>query len=354
MDQTGRLSLPFLLPGQGQKHITHNEALQTLDALVQPVVESRIVAAPPGTPLEGEAWLVPANATGTWAGHGGEIAAWQANAWHFLDPAPGWTLYCLADSALLVFDGVGWTPLASAGAGLTHLGINTDADSTNRLAVAGAATLLTHEGAGHQLKLNKAASAHTASLLFQSDWSGRAEMGLMGDDEWRIKISPDGTNWIQALTVAPNGIARFGGSVRPATDNSATLGAAGARWSVLWSATGTIQTSDARQKTDIAPCDLGLDFILALHPVRYRWRVGGHEDGAPLAGRRIHYGLLAQQVQETLQALGSGDFGGHVLADSADPDSEQGLRYDAFIAPLIAAIQQLAGRIEALEGITHA
>ena len=59
MDHTARLTLPFIMPSQAQKHITHNEAIQALDALVQPVVESRVVATPPATPLEGEAWIVP-------------------------------------------------------------------------------------------------------------------------------------------------------------------------------------------------------------------------------------------------------------------------------------------------------
>ena len=47
MDHTARLSLPFIMPSQAQKHITHNEAIQVLDALVQPVVESRVLATPP-------------------------------------------------------------------------------------------------------------------------------------------------------------------------------------------------------------------------------------------------------------------------------------------------------------------
>ena len=124
--------------------------------------------------------------------------------------------------------------------------------------------------------------------------------------------------------------------LRPATDNTISLGAAGARWSSIWSATGTIQTSDAREKTDIAPSDLGLDFILALRPVQYRYR----------DGRRTHHGLLAQDVAT---ALAGRNFAGHVLAEPSDPDSAQGLRYDAFIAPLIAAVQELTRRVEQLE-----
>ena len=160
-------------------------------------------------------------------------------------------------------------------------------------------------------------------------------------------VSPDGASWLNALTInATTGTASFAGAVRPAADNAVTLGASGARWSAIWSATGTIQTSDARQKTDIAPTDLGLDFVLALQPVKFRYAVGGHAGEQPLPGRRTHYGLLAQQV---LAALGDRDFAGHILSDPADPDSEQGLRYDQFIAPLIAAVQTLAARVAALE-----
>ena len=347
MDHTPRLTLPFIMPSQAQKHITHNEAIQALDALVQPTVESRALATPPLTPLAGEAWIVPAGATGAWSGHAGEIAAFQSGAWSFLDPAPGWQVYDRSDKTQLVFDAGAWTPLASLGSALPRLGINTSADSTNRLAVAGAATLLTHTGNGHQLKLNKNAAGDTASLLYQTNWSGRAEMGLSGDDHWRLKVSPDGSTWINALTInAATGAAAVAAAFRPATDNAVTLGGSGARWSAVWAATGTIQTSDIRQKTDIAPSDLGLHFVLALNPVRYRWSVGGNEGGAPRPGRRTHYGLLAQEVRA---ALGERDFAGHILADPADPQSEQGLRYEAFIAPLIRAVQELAGRVEALE-----
>ena len=347
MDHTPRLTLPFIMPNQAQKHVTHNEAIQSLDALVQPVVESRTVLTPPATPLAGEAWLVPTGAIGAWSGHAEEIAAWQSGAWSFLDPASGWQVYDRSDKTQLVFDGSAWTPLASLGAALPRLGINVTADTTNRLAIAAPATLLTHDGAGHQLKINKAAAGDTASLLYQTGFSGRAEMGLAGDDHWRLKVSPDGTSWLDALTVnSSTGIATVAASLRPATDNAVTLGASGARWSAVWSATGTIQTSDIRQKTDIEPSDLGLAFVLALAPVKYRWTVGGTEDGQPRPGRRTHYGLLAQQVQAVLDGA---DFAGHILADPADPDSEQGLRYDSFIAPLIRAVQELAERVGALE-----
>jgi hypothetical protein len=337
MDHTARLALPFIMPNQAQKHVTHNEAIQALDALVQPAVESRTLATPPTLPLAGEAYIVPVEAEGLWAGHGNEIAAFQSGAWQFQDPAAGWQVWVKAEKTHVVFDAGAWVPLASLGAGLPQLGVHTSADSTNRLAVAAAATLLTHDGQGHQLKINKATPGDTASLLYQTNWSGRAEMGLSGDDNWHIKVSPDGAGWIEALTVhAATGVVTVGTGLRPAVDNALSLGAAGARWAMIWSATGTIQTSDERQKTDIELSDLGLEVILELLPVKFR-RTGES---------RMHYGLLAQQVQD---ALAGKDFAGHVLADPGDPESEQGLRYDSFIAPLIMAMHQLDQRIKWLE-----
>lgn len=341
MNDTARLSFPFIMAGQALKHITHNDALNRLDALVQPVVESTALTTPPVSPLPGEAWIVPTGATGAWAGHGHEIAAWQDGAWSFFDPAEGWQVFDRASDALLIFSGSAWVAVAATGAGLPQLGINASADATNRLAVASAATLLTHDGAGHQLKLNKAAASDTASLLFQSNWSGRAEMGLMGDNHWRIKVSPDGSAWTDAIAVDAGTMAvSVAGVLRPAADNTVTLGASGARWSAVWSATGTIQTSDKRDKTAIAPSDLGLDFIRRLRPVRFHWKDGD---------TRTHYGLIAQEVAEAAATLDA-DFGGHVLADPHDPTSQQALRYDQFIAPLVKAVQDLAARVEALEG----
>ena len=64
------------------------------------------------------------------------------------------------------------------------------------------ATLLTHDGSGHQIKVNKASATDTASLLFQTGFSGRAEMGLAGNDDFSVKVSADGAAWTEALAAA--------------------------------------------------------------------------------------------------------------------------------------------------------
>ena len=144
------------------------------------------------------------------------------------------------------------------------------------------------------------------------------------------------------------------GSFSPFTDNTSSCGqSVGRRWTAVYAVNGTIQTSDAREKTDITPSALGLDFINKLKPVSYRWKVGQNniedEKVVPREGRRIHYGLIAQEVKETIDSLGVGDFGGWVLGDLNDPESSQGLNYFQFISPLVKAVQELTKKNASLE-----
>jgi hypothetical protein len=212
------LSLPFIMPSQVQKHVTHNEALETLDAVVQLSV-SGTAASPPLSPAAGERWIVAPAPDDAFAGHQGEIAVLRDGAWAFVQPLPGWTAYDRASSRILAHDGAAWAEVQppAALAGLESVGINAAADAENRLAVASPTSLFTHEGAGHRLKVNKAAEAETASLLFQSAYEGRAEMGLAGNDDFAVKISADGAEWHEAISVErATGRVRFpsGGDVR--------------------------------------------------------------------------------------------------------------------------------------------
>jgi hypothetical protein len=145
----------------------------------------------------------------------------------------------------------------------------------------------------------------------------------------------------------------------PATDNAVTLGASGQRWSAVWAANGTIQTSDERAKTDINDAQLGSDFIKSLRPVSYKWIEGSKRDTGErdednnyiyefVPGTRTHWGFIAQEVKQAVDAAGV-DFGGWVLTDKDDPDSQQALRYDQFIAPLTKALQEALAEIEALK-----
>ena len=81
------------------------------------------------------------------------------------------------------------------------MGINATADTTNRLSLNSPASLFNHEGSDHHLKINKNAEANTASVLFQNNFSGRAEFGLTGDDDFHMKVSPDGSTFHDALKI---------------------------------------------------------------------------------------------------------------------------------------------------------
>lgn len=209
-DSSARLALPYIQPAQAQKHVTHNEAVQRLDLLVQLVVEAFGAAIPPAQPDEGRIWAlgpVPADA---WAGQAGMLAARIASAWVFISPQPGWRAWGAAEQQLRIWDGTGWAREALDD--IDGLGVGTGFDATNRLAVSSPATLLSHAGAGHQLKINKALLTDTASLLFQTGFSGRAEMGTAASDDFSVKVSPDGLTWAEGLVIdAATGQARLPG-----------------------------------------------------------------------------------------------------------------------------------------------
>lgn len=193
------LSLPYIQPAQAQKHVTHNEAIRTLDVIVQPTVTEVGRTAPPEDPPQSARYVVGIGATGDWTGLDGSIAVWEDSGWTVVVPAIGWTTRATDTLIEWVYDGSAWILPSNT---VDTLGVNTTADTTNRLAVSAPNTLLSHEGAGHQLKINKADTPETASLLYQSNWSGRAEMGLAGSDNFSVKVSTDGAMWFTGLEVA--------------------------------------------------------------------------------------------------------------------------------------------------------
>lgn len=204
MSDSPHLGIGYLAPSQAQKHVTVNEAFRRLDALVQLGVVDRTLTAPPVAPAEGERHIVADGATGAWAGQARKIAAFLDGVWVFVAPKPGWLAYAAAEGDLLAFVGGAWTSALGSIASLdtlTRLGVNATSDAVNRLAVSSSAALFNHAGAGVQVKLNKAAAADTASLLFQRGFSGRAEFGLTGSDSVSLKVSPDGAAWTTALVV---------------------------------------------------------------------------------------------------------------------------------------------------------
>ncbi|MBU1385632.1 MAG: DUF2793 domain-containing protein, partial [Alphaproteobacteria bacterium] len=211
-DQTARLGLPYLAAGQMQKHVTLNEALTRLDTLVQTAVVSRTVPTQPAEPPDGTLYILPTGATGAaWAGRPeGTLIRAEAGGWTIVEAPDGLVVLVADVGEVIVRDGGAWVSLgARLGAlqQLTRLGIGTTADAGNpfaaRLNKALWTALETGAGGDGDLRVtfNKEGPGDVLSLLFQSGWGGRAELGLIGDDDLRLKVSADGGVWRDACSV---------------------------------------------------------------------------------------------------------------------------------------------------------
>jgi Protein of unknown function (DUF2793) len=212
MENTGRFELPLIMPSQAQKHVTHNEALTLLDGLIHLVIKTQGDTAPPASAAVDDAFLVGAPAAGAWFGQEGKLAFNTDAGWRFAAPVRGIIAFFAAANELRIYEQGVWTKIGNftGPASYATLGVNTSADAVNRLAVRSNAALFTAlEAAGGgngdvQLKLNKEALTDTASILFQTGFSGRAELGLAGDDALSVKVSADGSAWTAALSVNPS------------------------------------------------------------------------------------------------------------------------------------------------------
>ncbi|MCB1534501.1 MAG: DUF2793 domain-containing protein [Rhodoblastus sp.] len=224
MSNSTRLALPFIDGAQSQKHVTHNEALVALDTLVHLAVKARDIAAPPVAPAEGDRYLVPTGASGAFANYTGAVAAFDDGGWAFLTPRAGWRAYVETEDTFLLFDGATWKDVGLSLRNLqnlSRLGIGATADAANPLLAKLNSALLTARAAGEggtgdlRVALNKSTAGATVSQLYQTNYSGRAETGLAGDDNFHLKVSADGSLWKEALNVDsasgavsfPNGLA---------------------------------------------------------------------------------------------------------------------------------------------------
>ncbi|KNG92245.1 DUF2793 domain-containing protein [Pseudaestuariivita atlantica] len=210
-EPTPTLSLPLLAPAQAQKHVTHNEAIQALDTLVQLSVLADDLADPPTAPAAGDSYILPTAPTGAWAGHAGEVTTFNGEAWLFYVPVAGWIAY-VADSqssgtgAVFVHDGTAWggLPLGALQA-ITRLGLNTTADAANPFAARLNNALWTALEAGQggtgalTQTLNRETGGSDLGLVLQENYVTQAILGMFGSDPFRLSLSTDGTNFNDAL-----------------------------------------------------------------------------------------------------------------------------------------------------------
>jgi hypothetical protein len=116
----------------------------------------------------------------------------------------------------------------------------------------------------------------------------------------------------------------------PGADNTYSLGQSGTRWSAVWAANGTIQTSDYRLKTNIHSLRYGLREVLAMQPVSYNWKDN------PGSNHKI--GLIAQEVKTIVPEVVIGD----------ETKENLGMNYAELIPVLINAIKEQQKQIDDL------
>ena len=130
MTDTSRLNLPLLAPSQAQKHVTVNEALSRLDALVQLALASVTQTTPPLSPMEGDAYGVPVGAVNDWAGQEGQIAVFVNAGWAFVPATQGMRAYVVDQGFYASFNGTDWVEgmqsLSPSGAGMIQRTIEID------------------------------------------------------------------------------------------------------------------------------------------------------------------------------------------------------------------------------------
>lgn len=230
-EKTANLGLPLLVLNQTGKEVVHNEALVILDSLLNNGALALGLNTPPEVIHDGDAYIVGETPEDEWFGHTGEVAYYY-NGWRFIKPKAGLTLWVESETALYVFTAGAWQPVTTAGAPteshfkitapeadevltydgnrfvngkilqyLEGLGVNSQPDVDNKFTVNSEYVLFNNGGQNSRVKINKASSDDTASFIFQDNWIGRAEFGLMANDNITFKVSEDGLNWQESFAV---------------------------------------------------------------------------------------------------------------------------------------------------------
>ncbi|HSQ98026.1 MAG TPA: DUF2793 domain-containing protein [Rickettsiales bacterium] len=258
MENTTNLNLPLLVSNQSQKEVTHNEAITIIDNILQNGIIDKDLTTPPTSPNSNDLYIVGSSATDDWADEDGNLAFYD-NGWRFIEPREGATFWVNDEDCLYTYNGSEWeqtletisntvedlddlsdVSITSASQydllqhdgtnfvntkeiqNLSLVGVNATADSTNKLSVKSDAILFDNATDDSQVKVNKASLTDTASHLFQTNYSGRAEFGLVGDDDFTLKVSSDGSTWNESFVVDnTNGDIDFKGTI---TNNGSSIG----------------------------------------------------------------------------------------------------------------------------------
>lgn len=196
MPDTPNLGLPLVAPAQAQKHVTVNESLTRLDALVHLSLSSVGGTVPPGSPEEGDVHGVGTSATGAWGGQDGQLAIFANGGWVFLTPRAGWQGW--SGDVRVQFDGEDWIEGAGAlsanGAGFVHRSVEVD-HAVQFGAISTVAGLL---------PANAVVYGITGRVLTDIGGASGLEVGIAGaSDRYGSGIGTTSGAWLRGLTGSP-------------------------------------------------------------------------------------------------------------------------------------------------------
>ena len=213
MDNTPNLNLSLLANKQALRSTFHDDALKDLDTLVMLAAIDRDLSSPPASPSDGDRYIVKTPGSGDPAWVDDNVVVYIDGGWTSYAPQVGWTCWVADEQLLLAWSGSAWEPAVDPLGGgselqnLSLLGVGTAADASNPVSAKlnnalWVAKTVAEGGDGTlRYKLSKENAAATLSFLFQDNFSGRAEIGLTGDDDFHFKTSADGNSWIDALVL---------------------------------------------------------------------------------------------------------------------------------------------------------
>jgi hypothetical protein len=107
MADSPTLDITYVEEGQNNAEVTINAAVNRLESMAQLAVVDRDVSAAPGSPTNGQIWLINGAGSGAWAGHTDEFAFYY-DGWTFLAPFEGILMRVLDENEHFMYSGSAW------------------------------------------------------------------------------------------------------------------------------------------------------------------------------------------------------------------------------------------------------
>lgn len=213
MALTSNLSITLVEQAQAQKEVTVNQAITKIDAVLNCGAIDKDIATPPGSPAEGDMYIIASGGTDDWNGHDGELTYFE-QIWRFVSPNEGMRVFVNDENTAYVFDGSAWIPETAI-----HHSVIVTASSGSSLTLdiaAGTTQDITLDSSSVALSLSNPAASGKAgqmTIIIRQDgtggrtitwpgsvlWAGGTAPTLSGGasavDIFQLMTSDGGTSW---------------------------------------------------------------------------------------------------------------------------------------------------------------